>query len=320
MIDGRALPEIATAPKPVYVLDPTGAKTHRWADGGIRQYGPYSRKTFSKNRPRIAVVCLASAKGRVEQFLQKFFYGQPHPSKPNGGPFDNGLVGKYCLEDVTTKFSLVTAPNAAAYQEAARSAIESVSSGSSWDLALVQIERRFKDLEGADNPYLVTKHEFLTHQTPSQEFTLETADLWEGQLAYALNNMALATYSKLGGTPWLLQCDRAIAHELVIGIGSANIGDGRLGDRERVVGFTTVFSGDGNYRLANRSKAVRNEEYREALLATLQMTIETVSRDMNWQSGDHVRLVFPLFLQEIPEDRSGCRQRSIDVTCRRVRR
>ena len=292
MLDGRALPKITTAPKPIYVLDPTGAKTHTWADGGIKQYGPYSRKTFSKNRPRITVICLASAKGRVEQFLQKFFYGQRHPKKPNGGPFDNGLVGKYCLEDVSTKFFLAAAPTSAAYQQAARSAIESVATGSLWDLALVQIEGRFKELEGGENPYLVTKHEFLTHQIPAQEFTLETADLWEGQLAYALNNMALATYSKLGGTPWLLQCDRTIAHELVIGIGSANIGEGRLGDRERVVGFTTVFSGDGNYRVANRSKAVRNEEYSDALLATLQMTIETVSRDMNWQSGDHVRLIF----------------------------
>ena len=87
----------------------------------------------------------------------------------------------------------------------------------------------------------MTKHAFLTHQIPVQEFTLETASLWEGQLAYALNHMALATYSKLGGTPWLLRCDRAIAHELVIGIGSAQVGEGRLGNRERVVGFTTVF-------------------------------------------------------------------------------
>jgi hypothetical protein len=128
-----------------------------------------------------------------------------------------------------------------------------------------------------------------------QEFTLETASLWEGQLAYALNNMALATYSKLGGTPWLLRCDRAIAHELVVGIGSANVGDGRLGNRERVVGFTTVFSGDGDYRLTNRSQAVPFEKYADELLATLKQTVETVSRDMNWQDGDHVRLVFHAF-------------------------
>lgn len=291
LLEGKTLPTLETAPKPVYVFDPTGAKTDTWADRGIQNYGPYSQQTFSKNRPRIAVVCQASTKGRVEQFLHKFFNGQRHPKKKMG-PFDNGLIGKYRLDGVTPKFFLTDNPTADAYQRAAQ---EAISEEDRWDLALVQIEKGFRDLEGTSNPYFVTKHAFLTHQTPVQEFTLETASLWEGQLAYALNNMALATYSKLGGTPWLLRCDRAIAHELVIGIGSANVGEGRLGNRERVVGFTTVFSGDGDYRLANRSQAVPYEKYGEELLTTLRSTVDSVSRDMNWQDGDHVRLVFHAF-------------------------
>jgi len=291
LLGGKTLPTLETAPRPVYVFAPTGAKTDTWADGGIQKYGPYSQQTFSKNRPRIAVVCEASAKGRVEQFLHKFFNGQRHPRK-SPGPFDNGLIGKYRLDGVSPKFFLTESATAAAYQRAAQ---EAVSDADRWDLALVQIEKGFRELEGADNPYLVTKHAFLTHQTAVQEFTLETASLWEGQLAYALNNMALATYSKLGGTPWLLRCDRAIAHELVIGIGSADVGEGRLGNRERVVGFTTVFSGDGDYRIANRSQAVPYQQYGEALLATLKSTVDTVSQDMNWQEGDHVRLVFHAF-------------------------
>lgn len=291
LLEGDALPTLETAPKPVYVFDPTGAKTDTWADGGLRNYGPYSQQTFSKNRPRIAVVCQASAKGRVEQFLHKFFNGQRHPKKKHG-PFDNGFVGKYRLDGVSPKFFLTNNPTSDAYLHAAQ---EAISEEDRWDLALVQIERGFRELEGINNPYFVTKHAFLTHQTPVQEFTLETASLWEGQLAYALNNMALATYSKLGGTPWLLRCDRAIAHELVIGIGSAEVGEGRLGNRERVVGFTTVFSGDGDYRIANRSQAVPYEKYGEALLATLKDTVDSVSMDMNWQQGDHVRLVFHAF-------------------------
>jgi Piwi domain len=291
LLERNALPPMETAAKPVYVFDPTGAKTDTWADRGLQNAGPYSQQTFSKNRPRIAVVCQASAKGRVEQFLHKFFHGQPHP-KRKPGPFDNGFVGKYRLDGVSTKFFLTDNAGADAYQRAAQ---EAISDEDRWDLALVQIERGFRELEATRNPYLITKHAFLTHQTPVQEFTLETASLWEGQLAFALNNMALATYSKLGGTPWLLRCDRAIAHELVIGIGSANVGEGRLGNRERVVGFTTVFSGDGDYRIANRSQAVPYEKYGQELLATLKQTVETVSRDMNWQEGDHVRLIFHAF-------------------------
>jgi len=291
LLEGNSLPSFETAPKPVYVFDPTGAKTDTWSDRGLQNCGPYSQQTFSKNRPRIAVVCQASAKGRVEQFLHKFFNGQRHPKK-NLGPFDNGFIGKYRLDGVSPKFFLTDNATADAYLRAAQQAI---SEEERWDLALVQIQKDFRDLEGASNPYLITKNAFLTHQTPVQEFTLETASLWDGQLAYALNNMALATYSKLGGTPWLLRCDRTISHELVIGIGSAEVGEGRLGNRERVVGFTTVFSGDGDYRIANRSQAVPYERYEEELLATLKATVESVSHDMNWQDGDHVRLVFHAF-------------------------
>lgn len=288
LLNDKALPTLETAPKPVYVFDPTGAKTDTWADRGIQNCGPYSQQTFSKNRPRIAVVCQASAKGRVEQFLHKFFHGQRHPKKKLG-PFDNGLIGKYRLDGVSPKFFLTANATAEAYQCATQ---EAISNEDRWDLALVQIEQGFREQEGTNNPYLVTKHAFLTHQTPVQEFTLETASLWEGQLAYALNNMALATYSKLGGTPWLLRCDRTIAHELVIGIGTAEVGEGRLGNRERFVGFTTVFSGDGDYRITNRSQAVPYQKYGEELLATLRNMIDSISQDMNWQDGDHVRLVF----------------------------
>lgn len=291
LLEGRAVPRLDRAPKPTYVFDPAGGKTDTWADGGLQKFGPYSLQTFSKNRPRIAVVCQAKAKGRVEQFLHKFFNGQRHPKKDRG-PFDNGLVGKYRLDGVVPRFFLAENAGARAYAAAVEQAI---SDDDRWDLALVQIERHFRDLEGEENPYVVTKHAFLAHQTPVQEFTLETADLREGQLAYALNNMGLATYSKLGGTPWLLRSDPTIAHELVIGVGWAEMGEGRLGGRERYVGFTAVFSGDGDYRVANQSKAVPFERYEQELLSTLRTTVETVSRDMNWQHGDHVRLVFHAF-------------------------
>jgi len=77
----------------------------------------------------------------------------------------------------------------------------------------------------------------------------------------------LATYAKLNGVPWLLRMNRTDAHELLIGLGSAEVREGRLGERERVVGITTVFGGDGDYYLSNVSKAVRMDKYWECRLA-----------------------------------------------------
>jgi len=74
------------------------------------------------------------------------------------------------------------------------------------------------------------------HQIPVQEFKIEAAQKTDRDLQYSLNNMAPATYAKLNGIPWLLKANPTIAHELVIGLGSANVSESRLGNRERYVG------------------------------------------------------------------------------------
>lgn len=81
-------------------------------------------------------------------------------------------------------------------------------------------------------------------------------------------------------------------HQLIIGLGCAEIGEGRLGKRERFVGVTTIFGADGSYHLYNTSKAVAADRYRRALLDTLHEAIESVRTGLNWRSGDSVLLVF----------------------------
>src|SRR4029453_7546020 len=75
-------------------------------------------------------------------------------------------------------------------------------------------------------------------------------------------------------------------------LGTADFGEGRFGERERFVGITTVFSGDGNYHLFNTSKAVSADKYQNAMLKTLRAAIERIRTGMNWRPGDEVRLVF----------------------------
>jgi hypothetical protein len=70
------------------------------------------------------------------------------------------------------------------------------------------------------------------------------------------------------------------------------VGEGRLGDRQRYVGITTVFNGDGNYYLSTVSKAVTAQHYRAELLESLRTAITRVKTDFNWQPREHIRLVF----------------------------
>jgi hypothetical protein len=294
----RAFPRIEDAPKPVYVFDQTGSKTNTWHDKGLTEYGPYSAQVFTPNQPRIGIVCQQSMKGQVEQFVRKFVNGVVLPA-PKGDPrrkktnyFEKGLVRKFALKNVQYDFFLAANGSVEAYKKACQQAVEAHGNGQKLDLALVQIEEPFHDLAPRANPYFACKVSFHTHQIPVQEFEIETTRRPDSQLIYVLNNMALATYAKLNGIPWLLKANPTIAHELVIGLGSADIGESRLGERERFVGITTVFSGDGNYYLSNLSKAVSMDDYRTALLESLRATILKVRSEMNWQCKDSVRLVF----------------------------
>ena len=57
---------------------------------------------------------------------------------------------------------------------------------------------------------------------PVQEVRIETIRVSPSQeraIPYALNNLALACYAKLGGTPFVISAGGTISHELIIGIG-----------------------------------------------------------------------------------------------------
>ena len=295
-----SFPLLESAPRPVYVFDQSGSKTDSWHDRGLSTHGPYTARVFTPNQPRICVVCQQSRKGQVEQFLHKFVHGITlAPPRDRGklpkrqtNYFEEGFCRKYALQSIHCEFFLAEGNSADSYRKACQRALEKLGSGQKWDLAIIQIEESFHGLTPKHNPYFVSKVSFQTHQIPVQEFEIETTSRADSELIYVLNNMGLATYAKLNGIPWLLKANPTIAHELVIGIGSANVGEGRLGQQERFVGITTVFSGDGNYHLSNLSKAVSMDEYETALLGSLRTAILNVRTDMNWQPQDHVRLVF----------------------------
>jgi hypothetical protein len=291
----QTFPAVHIARSAIYVFDPTGEKTSTWNDGGLNDYGPYTAQTFTPSKPRICVICQRTRRGRVEQFLYKFFNGVTVP-KLNRQPFAKGFTRKYALDGAEYEFFLTEDNTAEAYNRAIRQALAHQTRKSfKWDLALVQIDEAFHQLYGDNNPYLTTKADFLAAQIPVQEFELETVDVPERNLCFVLNIMGLATYAKMGGIPWLIKANPTIAHELVFGLGSACIGEGRLGHREQVVGITTVFSGDGNYRLSNLSQAVPFTDYHDALLQSLRDTIDKVKRSMNWQHREHIRLIFHAF-------------------------
>ena len=294
----RDFPKLVKAPRPVYVFDQTGTKTAEWHDGGLNEYGPYTANVGSMRSPSICVICQKSYKAKVDQVLRTFFFNgvtisqsRPRTRAPKNY-YKEGFCKKYRLSTVQYEYFLAEDNSGDAYHRACQEALEKHGNGHPWDLALIQIEESFQQLPPAANPYLISKLSFQSLQILVQEFTIETARKCGSSLSFCLNNMGLATYAKLGGIPWLLKSPSSDVHELVIGLGSAEVGEGRLGKRERFVGITTIFGGDGRYHVSNLSKAVSADQYRETLLKTLRVAISNVRAGMNWQRGDRVLLVF----------------------------
>ncbi|MCU7805660.1 MAG: stem cell self-renewal protein Piwi domain-containing protein [Candidatus Thiodiazotropha sp. (ex Lucinoma borealis)] len=272
--------------KPVFIFNDNG--TANWAEKGFSQYGPYTKRTFDRNDPSICVICAQHDKGRVEQFVRKLLKGISGSKY-----FRNGLEGKFSIG--TSRVEVFVTPNddVSGYKGTIEEAIRKKSEeGGRWDLALVQVRESFKQLDVSDNPYYWGKSLFFLHQVPVQDFTIELLSQSDYSLGYSLNNMALACYAKMGGVPWLLKSSPTLSHELVVGIGSANIEHERGIDNQRIMGITTVFSGDGSYIVSNTSKAVVPEAYCDALASVLGDTIQKIQKRMNWQKGDTIRLIF----------------------------
>ena len=275
---------------PSYVLRPGGSITVTGRiDRHIDEKGPFDTEFFPKKRVRIAVVCPERFKGDAEIFIRQFKDGVP-PRNGKDIPYTQGFIRKYRLTSCDFDFFIIRSGDETpdGYKEAS---LEALRKTPGYDLAIVVTREEFHLLDGKENPYFVAKSTFMSQGVPVQASEIETIQDEKGR-PWILNNIALASYAKIGGIPWVLTSTPGMTHELIFGIGSSIVRTERLGGTERFVGITTVFSGDGNYLLYNLTKEVKYEEYQDALLRSLKECMDEIKARYAWQKGDKVRLVF----------------------------
>jgi hypothetical protein len=291
-------PATEVMPRPTLVFDPSGSRKDDWNERGIKKNGPYDQRTFSPKKLNIAVICQAKHEGQVDRFVAKFLDGMPNVTsgQNNVARYGDGFIRRFHLEKPSVTFFTTRSASAEDYAAASREALAlAADNGFKWHIALVQVEEEFKAFDGSSNPYYATKSIFLKRDVAVQSVRLETMAQSDQQLVFSMNHMSLATYAKVGGTPWLLAAQQTVAHELVIGLGSHSVAGSRLGAQQRYVGITTVFSSDGSYLLSDKTAVVPYDRYSDALYETLKRSITTVRKQDNWRSTDKVRLVFHMF-------------------------
>jgi Piwi domain len=277
---------IVTARRLDYCFDAARSKRREYAWPGLEKYGPFSRETFARPSPRILVFFPHAAQGAAEQFICRLRDGMAQ-----SGAFQAGLAKTFGL--VNPRFEPVpvrasSQPPAERYRNAVLAAL---GHGELPDAALVIMTDHDGDLPDTDNPYLHSKAILLMAGVPTQHIRLSTIAARPNNLQYVLQNVSVALYAKMKGIPWTVDQDLTIADELVIGIGTAELTDSRIEERQRYVGITTVFRGDGNYLLSQLTREAAYAEYPGVLRDSARDLISEIKARNGWQPGDTVRIV-----------------------------
>lgn len=287
-----AFPEIVSTDRPSLLFGAQGRSSSPFPDKGVTTYGPFMYMLHERNAPLIVVVCEKRERGRVEQFIQSMRYGYDEKLWNNANrsnPFPDGIIGKYKLQKIDLEYEECEDASAPSYQAAVKRVLQRTAKLP--DLAIIQIRNNFRQLPTHKNPYFVSKAAFMLAGVPTQDITIENMQKQGEGLAYLLNNVSLATYAKLDGTPWVIATHRPSTYELVVGLGSTEVSSTRVGTRKRYVGITTMFQGDGMYLVWGLTREVEFEDYPSALLESLRSTIRHVQSQNGWQEGDKIRLI-----------------------------
>lgn len=277
-----------------YCFDAAKSKRSKYAWNGLVEFGPFDRDTFARRSPRLLVVTPDTAQGATEQFVKALLEGVQSVSPSR---YAQGLTRLFGLTKPTVDILAVpVSKNSGPVHGVYKTSLEEhLARRADYEVAIVVIDDRHSDVPDAQNPYLHAKAVLMMSGVPVQEVRRSTMTKPAMNLQYILQNFALALYAKMGGTPWTVAHDRTVTDELVIGLGSCELSGSRSQQRQRYVGITTVFRGDGNYLLSNVARACPYEQYAEALRASTRAVLTDVKARNGWQAGDRVRVVVHSF-------------------------
>lgn len=273
---------------PGFLLKYGGLPVNQKIANALAAQGPFDRDSFPKTTPYILVITPKQYLGRVDQFLRIW---------RNGGVshYQKGLINQYKLRgcDFYPVDFQETSNVADDYRDACIKAIKEMhAQARRYDLAIVVIKESHR-LLGKDDPYLVTKASLMGSGIPVQEIEIETIEMPENSRPFIMNNLALASYAKMGGTPWVLASPKGqgVMHELILGVCSSIVGESRIRGHERYVGITTVFDYDGFYQLSTITQETPFNQYSVELRKSLLRSLKSVSAQKGWKNGDRVRII-----------------------------
>ncbi len=207
---------------------------------GIRRFGPYDRDLFPSSVINCGVIYPRYATKEKDDFIKDLIFGtgKDYPGFKNLFRVDLKFDGSaVCPID----------ENLRSIKQAALDV-----SNRQCDIVFILTSQRNEQV------YQLCKSILLSNGVPSQLNELQK--LRTNQRPWILSNTALATYAKVGGTPWVV-ADSLPKQELIMGVSRA-----QDKNKEYVVGFVTLFNQEGDFLLLHsKTPVIKWEDYEDGL-------------------------------------------------------
>jgi hypothetical protein len=276
-LGGYAPVSVHTISLPDLIFSDDGTQYRKSAKDGMIDIGPYSRKTFADKNLRILVIGRKEYQGYLSHLLHDLTNGITTPrqmAKIWGSPWKE----TFGFKDHQFDTIFMDAYGDPAVRSKIERTIESAhAEGKPFEIIIYEADKTYVKLES----YFVQKGIPCHHLVPTE---LQIKGI---ERAQHLLDLALMLYAKVGGEPWLLPLPRTMEHELVVGIGSDPGGN-------NVIGYATIFSSQGNYRLGEAKWNANAAEWIEGLTHFIVNHLLALSRKDGWQTGDKLHIVFHL--------------------------
>ncbi|MGO9374078.1 MAG: Piwi domain-containing protein [Syntrophobacteraceae bacterium] len=129
------------------------------------------------------------------------------------------------------------------------------------------------------SPYYSCKAVLLQNGIPSQGID-RSLIMSEDNFKWAVANIALATFVKLGGLPWRIKAGPK--KDLIMGVGRSDIYDASMNFIERVVGYTILFGPDGTFLSFHVMPPAKRSDYFESLKSAVELSLrQQLQKDDN---------------------------------------
>jgi hypothetical protein len=242
------------------------SRAHHHPYQGLRQFGAYSLGDHPVGPTRLLLVYPQTHRQHAELLTERFFGGAgnyPGYARLFGLPAEfQPTIETLELPTLSTNLSQSAQIVRDQLAEWERSRQE--------DPVLAFVVHPHSDRWEVDSPYYAAKSFFgrlaIATQMVTQELLRD-----DRRLGWSLANIALASFAKLGGRPWVVDA-RGDDADIVVGVGRADVRSG--GARRRIFGYAVAFISNGSYLdTASFPPAVDESEYQGRLTDAIHETL-----------------------------------------------